>query len=62
MSIKHIMKSKAIINTVPDARKAQAVKDTIEGEITNMYPASILQSHPACETFLDEDSASLLKK
>ncbi len=60
MSVKHIMKSKAIINTVPDERKAQAVKGAIEGGISNMCPASILQNHPECHTFLDEGSASLL--
>ncbi len=60
MSVKQIMKSKAIINTVPDERKAQAVKGTFEGEISNMCPASILRQHPECHTFLDEGSASLL--
>ena len=45
MSIKHIMKSKAIVCTVPDERKANAVKAAIEGDITNMVPASILQLH-----------------
>ncbi|HSF53437.1 MAG TPA: glucosamine-6-phosphate deaminase, partial [Algoriphagus sp.] len=44
MSIRQIMKSKAIICSVPDLRKAQAVKDCMEGEITNLHPASILQS------------------
>lgn len=60
MSVKHIMKSKAIINTVPDERKAKAVKGTFDGEVSNMCPASILQNHPECHTFLDEGSASLL--
>ncbi len=62
MSIRHIMKSKAIINTVPDERKAQAVKGAIEGEISNMCPASILRNHSECYTFLDEGSASLLSR
>ncbi|MCK4752243.1 MAG: glucosamine-6-phosphate deaminase [Planctomycetes bacterium] len=60
MGIKQIMKSQNIIVSVPDRRKAQAVKDTIEGEVTNMCPASILQNHPSCKIFLDEPAASLL--
>ena len=40
MSIKQITKSATIICTVPDERKAQAVKAALEGEITNLCPAS----------------------
>jgi glucosamine-6-phosphate deaminase len=60
MSIRQIMKSSAIICTVPDVRKAQAVRDCLCGEVTPLHPASILQTHPACWCFLDKSSASLL--
>ncbi len=60
MGIRQIMSSEHIIVSVPDRRKAQAVKDTLEGKITNICPASILQNHPSCKIFLDEPAASLL--
>ena len=60
MSVKQIMKSAAIVNTVPDLRKAEAVRDALEGPISNLCPASILREHPDCHLFLDEPSASLL--
>lgn len=60
MGIKQIMKSKHIICSVPDERKAQAVKDSIENEVSNIYPASILQRHASCQFYLDKESASLL--
>jgi len=60
MSIRQIMKSRAIVCTVPDARKAQAVKGAVEGPVTNMVPSSILQEHPCCDLYLDEPAASLL--
>jgi glucosamine-6-phosphate deaminase len=60
MSIRQIMKSHAIVCTVPDARKAQAVKDTLTGSVTPLHPASILQQHKAVRCFLDAESASLL--
>lgn len=60
MSVRQIMKSKAIICTVPDKRKAQAVKDCLSGEVTPLHPASILQRHPATWCFLDKAAASLL--
>lgn len=60
MSVRQIMKSKHIICSVPDVRKAQAVRDCLENEINPMNPASILQDHPDCEIYLDTQSASLL--
>jgi glucosamine-6-phosphate deaminase len=58
MSIKQIMKAEAIICTVPDLRKADAVKKTVEGLISPMIPASILRQHDAVWLYLDNDSAS----
>ena len=60
MSIKQILKSKNIICSVPDSRKAEAVKNSLGQEISNIYPASILQRHPACTFYLDKFSAALL--
>ncbi|MEI7945253.1 MAG: glucosamine-6-phosphate deaminase [bacterium] len=61
MSVKQILKSKALINSVPGERKAVAVKNALEGEITPLCPASILRTHPDCHLNLDTDSARLLK-
>jgi glucosamine-6-phosphate deaminase len=62
MSINQIVKSKHIICSVPDSRKAMAVKNTLEQSVSNLYPASILQLHPACTFYLDEASAALLSQ
>jgi len=62
MSVHQLMKSKHIICSVPDLRKARAVKDSFEQPISNMYPASILRSHPDCRFFLDIFSISMLSK
>lgn len=61
MSVKQIMKSSAIICTVPDERKAEAVQKAAEGPVTPELPASILQKHPNCHLFLDKESAQNLK-
>lgn len=60
MSIKQIFKSEYIICSVPDSRKAAAVKNCLEKSVSNLHPASILQLHPNCTYFLDHRSASLL--
>jgi glucosamine-6-phosphate deaminase len=61
MGIRQILKSKVIIASVPDARKAQAVKGSVEGPITPDVPSSIMQQHPDTTIYLDAQSASLLK-
>jgi glucosamine-6-phosphate deaminase len=60
MSIRQILKSRTIVCTVPDARKAAAVKAAVEGPVTPAVPASILQEHPDCHLFLDAAAAALL--
>jgi len=60
MSIKQILKSKNIICSVPDERKARAVQGTVKSEITPMIPGTALQKHSATWLYLDEASASLL--
>jgi len=62
MSIKQIMKSKSIICSVPDERKALAVKNCVLGNVRNVHPASILQNHEDCTIYLDKESAKLLPK
>ncbi|MCS6770669.1 MAG: glucosamine-6-phosphate deaminase [Kiritimatiellae bacterium] len=41
--------------------KANAIARTIEGPVTAMMPASILQMHPVVKVFLDHQAASLLQ-
>ncbi len=60
MSVQQIMKSAAIVCTVPDKRKAEAVRNAVKGEVTPQVPASILQRHECCTLYLDEPAASLL--
>ncbi len=60
MSVRQILKSEEIIAVVPDARKAKAVKASVEGPVSPMAPASILQTHENTTLYLDEDSAALL--
>jgi len=62
MSIRQIMASRAIVCTVPDERKAEAVRNTCESDISNRVPASILREHPDCGLYLDEAAAALLKR
>ncbi len=61
MSIRQILKARAILCIVPDERKARAVKSCFEGEISPAAPASILRTHADTIVFLDRHSAALLR-
>jgi len=60
MSVNQIMKSGQIICSVPERRKAKAVRDCFDNTVSNLFPASILQHHANCVCFLDRDSSALL--
>lgn len=60
MSVRQILHSRAIVCTVPDQRKAAAVRAAAKGPVTNQVPASILQQHAECDLFLDTAAAALL--
>ncbi|ASO03573.1 glucosamine-6-phosphate deaminase [Arenibacter algicola] len=61
LTITAIMNCKAISCVVPDERKAQAVYNSLYGDISTSCPASILRTHPETVLFLDKASASLIK-
>ena len=62
MSIRQIMKSRTIICSALDERKAEAVRMAVEEDVSNLVPASILQEHPDCTLFLDTASACRLRR
>ncbi|MGA0370137.1 MAG: 6-phosphogluconolactonase, partial [Kiritimatiellia bacterium] len=60
MSIRQIMKSRELIVSVPDRRKAEAVKNTVQQAVDPQFPATCLQQHGNVTLYLDRESASLL--
>jgi len=60
MSIKQILAARAIVCVVPDRRKAEAIRASLQGPIDPQTPASILRTHPDVTVYLDRDSAALL--
>lgn len=55
-----LLRAEHLICTVPDLRKAEAVKNALTGPITEACPSSSVRTHPAAAIYLDADSASLL--
>lgn len=62
MSVQQVLKARTIICSVPDQRKAIAVRGTVQGPVSPMVPCSILQTHDGATIYLDPQSASLLSR
>jgi glucosamine-6-phosphate deaminase len=60
MTVKQILKAREIVCVAPEARKARAVKNCFENEISPKFPASILRAHGDTVVYLDTESSSLL--
>ena len=61
MTVPQILATKSIVVIVPDDRKAEAVKHTVEDAVSPMVPATALKNHADCALYLDPPAASLLK-
>ena len=62
LTIPTIMSAQHISCFVPEERKANAVKNALQGAIIESCPASILREHPSVELYLDPPSAMLLEQ
>lgn len=62
LGMKHFLEAKEVILIADSERKAPIVKKVIEGPMTNMVPATIMQQASRCLFFMDKAAASLLTK
>ena len=62
MGIGTIMETRAVVLLAFGENKADAVAGAVEGPLTSINPASILQMHPQAKIHLDEKAASKLTR
>lgn len=62
MGPRSIMDARKILILATGESKAEAVRATVEGEITPAIPASILRRHPDCTLIADKAAAKLLSE
>ena len=60
LGLKDIMQSRHLALGAKGKAKAQIVKKMIQGPVTEDVPASVLQLHPSCLIFLDDEAAAEL--
>lgn len=59
MTIPAMMAARRVYSMVPGQAKQQAVRNTLEGPISTVCPATVLRRHLAATLFIDRDSAQL---
>jgi glucosamine-6-phosphate deaminase len=62
MGIGTIMEARTNLLLAFGASKADAIAEAVEGPVTSINPASVLQMHPSVKVCLDEPAASKLKR
>ncbi|MBQ9979652.1 MAG: glucosamine-6-phosphate deaminase [Oscillospiraceae bacterium] len=60
MGIKTVMNARSVILMAIGSAKAEIIKATIQGPVTEEVPASVLQLHPDVEFYIDYEAAALL--
>lgn len=62
IGFKHLLNTKKVFLMANGAKKAEVIKKTIEGPVTENFPASIMQKHENGFVIIDDEAASLLNK
>lgn len=62
MGVGTIMESRQVLMLAFGANKAAAIAEAVEGPITSMNPATVIQMHPVAKCIIDEPAAGALKK
>jgi glucosamine-6-phosphate deaminase len=62
LTIPILMARPKLFAIAPGPAKRQAIKNTVEGQISTQCPASILRTHRDAHLFIDQDSAEFLNR
>ena len=57
----HLMNTKKIFLMANSSKKAEVIKKTIEGQVTESFPASIMQQHANGFILIDDEAGQLLR-
>ncbi|MEZ6189355.1 MAG: glucosamine-6-phosphate deaminase [Planctomycetota bacterium] len=61
MGIGTILEAKRILIQITGEKKAEAVREVVEGPVSSFFPGSALQLHAHVEAFVDPPAAALLR-
>ena len=58
----HLMNAKTVFLIANGTKKAEVIKNTIEGPVTESFPASIMQKHANGFVIIDEEAGNLINQ
>ena len=62
LGLQHFLESRTAILMASGSKKAEVIKNALEGPVTPSMPASIVQKHPRARVMLDEEAAAWLSR
>lgn len=62
LGLQHLMNSKKAIVIANGNKKAAVIKQAVNGPVSSLFPASIIQEHENGYVMIDEDAATLINK
>ncbi|HET9746220.1 MAG TPA: glucosamine-6-phosphate deaminase [Chitinophagaceae bacterium] len=62
IGFKQLLQAKKVVLMANGSKKAEVIKKTVEGPVTENFPASIMQRHENGFVLVDDEAASLLSK
>ena len=62
IGFKQLLNAKKVFLMANGSKKAEVIKKTVQGPITENFPASIMQRHENGFVLVDDEAASLLSK
>ena len=62
IGFKHLLDCRKVYLMANGTKKAEVIKKTVEGPVTEDFPASIMQKHDNGFVIVDDEAASLLSK
>ena len=62
IGLQHLQEAKRVLLLANGKKKGSLIHQTVKGEITKTFPATIIQTHPNGVVMIDEEAAHLLDK
>ena len=60
MGIRTVMNARSLLLIALGRAKAEIIRAALTGPVTPEVPASVIQLHPDCTVYCDEEAAALL--
>ena len=57
LGLQHLTEAREVILMASGARKAEVIRQALQGPVTELFPASMIQQHPNAHVWIDADAS-----